>query len=160
VDAFLARAIQCVELIAVDTLDDLAAAILGTPRYGDEADYDRDPLRLREALHAREAELCTLRDEFGRAKEVWTHETRRLEFRAASLHKQLRAAEEKKVAAANAAAEGLQRELESLRHEEEDLRRLLKVRENEISVLKESTSWRVTAPMRALKSAFIQRGAQ
>jgi FkbM family methyltransferase len=133
------------ELIPIAGLDDLAVALLETPRFGDETSYDRKPAQLRELLGKIRAEstdqLRKLDSELNSARESAARESTRLEFRAASLISQVRRAEERlehlsELQSALAACDQKRRELERQVHD-----------------LHNSTSWRLTAPLRKLKTA-------
>ena len=159
-------------------MTDLAEAILATPRYGDATAFDRDPGKLRDTLAASErahqetmsrlqAEVeaaSRRRDEIAGLKALHGQETRRLEFRTASLLKQLRAAEDAVARFQNAEPghrsraarlEELERELEDSSAREE-LERKLKDRELAIVALHSSTCWRVTAPLRGFKGILAR----
>jgi FkbM family methyltransferase len=132
------------ELIAVNGLDDLAAAILASPRYGDATAHDRDAAWLGTALRAAETRLEEVRAEAEErlrksaadAAEVET----RLEFRNAALTARLRAVQEQ-----------LSDAQEQFRVAQEQLRATL-VRvahaEARIDALYASASWRLTSPVR------------
>jgi FkbM family methyltransferase len=141
------------ELVRLSDLDTLAIAILETPRFGDRTSSDRSPLRLRDQLASMQARLQSVEAELRArlqaveaelqarlqaveaelkdVKEAAAHDTARLEFRAASLTQQVRHAEEQlALAKANA--------------------------EDEIKALRTS-SWRLTAPFRMIKTTFLRR---
>lgn len=131
------------EVLPVANLQRLAEGLLATPRYGDATLYDRDAAKLR-------LELEAVREAIREAAEA----RGRLEFRAASLARQLEQAEERLAAAAT--------ELAAARTMAEKLREAqaaLADRDRQIAALRASTSWRVTAPLRRVKIAFDSRRA-
>jgi FkbM family methyltransferase len=170
------------ELLPVANLDDLASAILATPRYGDATAFDRDPDRLREALadgerahqatksrleamdealavserahqetQARleaEGEAASRRhdEETANLKAVHQQQVRGLEFRTASLLKQLGAVEVALIRFQDEEPAHRARALEL-----EDLQCRLNEREFQLAALQNSTCWRVTAPLRGFK---------
>lgn len=179
------------ELLPVEDLDDLAAAILATPRYGDATDFDRDPTGLHEALASAEraheetksrleaerqalaaserAQLETRSrleaageaasrqrdEEIASLREVHRQETRGLEFRAASLLKQLAITEAALLRSQEESLEEHQRHrgcADQLR----ELDRSLQTRDSEIAALRSSTCWRLTAPLRGFKGLFAR----
>ena len=160
------------QILPVHDLDTLAAALLATPRYGDATAIDRDPDQLRQALalsedarRAVEADSRAavaaaddrhraLAEDLSAARDASEREIQRLEFRAASLLKQLRAAEDRwdrlcaehdaQQEAYAAVATGLEQQLAARDGE-------IAAREFQVAALRRSTSWRVTAPLRGLK---------
>lgn len=143
------------ELIPIVDLNDLAIAVLGTPRYGDETAYDRNPSQLRDMLarsmRASSDRLRIIDAELKAAKEAATREICRLEFRAASLTQQLRRVEEKlnvgKIPASTSMSE-----LEASRN-------LVAERGRELHAMHNSNSWRLTAPLRRLKAILRASGS-
>lgn len=150
------------ELIPIADLDDLAIAVLGTPRFGDETAYDRNPSQLRDILARIVREntdrLRTVDAELKAAREMAAREISRVEFRAASLTQQLRRAEER-LAAAESSAGGVMAEQQRARTAASALEAALKLvaeRDQEIRALRNSTSWRLTAPLRRLKATLLR----
>jgi FkbM family methyltransferase len=138
------------EILAIEGLNELAVAVLETPRYGDETVYDRNSARLREMLsqQAREGRdaLLALETELSTAREFSAREIARLEFRAASLLQQLRRAETR--ATSEAEREATRAALTALKAANDKIAE----RERLIEAIHNSTSWRSTAPLRRLAS--------
>lgn len=159
------------EMIPVCGLDDLAAAILSSPRFGDASPHDRDAVWLGEALRAADASLNLARAEAEEIRrksvaDVSEMESRlkaaraeaeesqrklatagsevkaRLEFRNEALTTQLRIVQEQ--------LRGIQGHLqvaqEQLRSAQDDAAHA-KVR---IAALYASTSWRLMGPLRRI----------
>jgi hypothetical protein len=151
------------ELIQISDLDALAIAVLETPRFGDQTAKDRNPSQLRDAigqierermeqLRMMDARLRTVEAELKAAREAAARDISRLEFRATSLAQQLRRAEEQLAGKAGA----LDAVLKLVEARDQDLR-LVEARDQEIRALRESTSWRVTAPLRRFKTTLMSR---
>ncbi len=158
---------QLCDVIPIGSLQELAQAVLATPRYGDATEFDCDPVRLKEDAAARIAErdreLAAMREELRAARE----DIVRLDFRCANLTAQLARAED-----TAAEREGEFAAIrEKLRAAREDIVRAdfrcanltaqlaraedtAAERERAITALQASTSWRITAPLRRASHVF------
>jgi chromosome segregation ATPase len=105
-----------------------------------------------EQLRTMDARLRTVEAELKAAREAAARDISRLEFRATSLAQQLRRAEEQLAGKAGA----LDAVLKLVEARDQDLR-LVEARDQEIRALRESTSWRVTAPLRRFKTTLMSR---
>ena len=135
-----------------------------------------------EQLHLMHARVQTAEADLKEAVDAAGRDVARLEFRAASLTQQLRRAEEQLAAAKASADERLRRAEEQLaaakasaderlRRAEEQLAavetsaeerdaalRLIAARDQEIQAMRTSTSWRITAALRMVKTALASHG--
>jgi FkbM family methyltransferase len=150
------------ELIRVSDLESLAIAVLETPRFGDNTAYDRSPSRLRDELGSLGARMRNLEAELEATREAAERNTVRLEFRAASLTQQLRRtedhlslAEERLRRSDEHAKAAIEQEAGDLRNELDAVQGRVAVRDQEILALRRSRSWRLTAPLRMVKTFLV-----
>ncbi len=75
----------CVEIITIDTMEDLAKAIVATPRHGDASRFARDPETLNRELRTLVADLSEQNSNLLRASQSPTCATREVDELRASL---------------------------------------------------------------------------
>ncbi|WP_159999569.1 FkbM family methyltransferase [Roseomonas sp. 18066] len=128
------------QAIPVQTLDDVAAALLATPRYGDPLPYSRDPAQLGTALQAAEQQARQARSALETAvtdaAATTEAERDRLALRCLSLEAQLDAL--------LAGSQGGAMPRPTAQGGHQGLMDALA----EVEMLRSSTSWRITAPLR------------
>ncbi|WBV43865.1 FkbM family methyltransferase [Pseudoroseomonas cervicalis] len=153
------------EAIPVRDLDEAAAALLATPRYGDRLSYSRDPARLSAALEAAEHRAAAAEADRAAAQQAAADATaqaraaaeaatgaerERLALRCASLEAQLERLLDAPYPAAISHAPTVQGVDPAL----------LAAAREEIAMLRNSTSWRLTAPLRRAMDLLRGRGRQ
>jgi FkbM family methyltransferase len=162
----LPKSTPVAQVIPFSTIEQLAEALATTPRYGDETHHDRDPAWLRAKLEiARQAAAearASLQSELRAMCEVVDERAetiKRLEFRCASLSKQLTRAEEALTRSEEALTRSEEAQAKQLTRAEEaqasldETQAVLRTRDATITALHTSTSWRITAPLRFLTKA-------
>jgi FkbM family methyltransferase len=150
----------------IETVDDLAVALLATPQYGDATPFDRNPTRLREELTLQHEQLRRLSEERDRLNEELSGLNMELCRQIEELSHQRRetARIRFQVADANARAEAALSRLRQLEPELAamtqlklkvvELKAKLKARDTLLHNLYNSTSWKISRPIRAVRKAI------
>lgn len=143
-----------VDVMPVSDLQSLAEALLSTPRYGDATSFDRDPSRLREAVEAGAEEVKRLTFRIaGLEKQIQRDTAALLERDAVNAELEVAHAEEVKRLTAHIASLEKQIEGAAAALVQRDVARA------ELDAFHASTSWRITRPLRLIKTATIRRNS-